>query len=46
VTYKHWAQIFNNDRTLTPAILDPIMHHVDTIIIEGKRFRIEDEVEG
>jgi DNA replication protein DnaC len=44
-TYKHWAQIFNNDSTLTSAILDRIMHHVDTIIIEGKSFRMKDEVE-
>ena len=43
--YKHWAQIFNNDSTLTSAILDRIMHHVDTIIIEGKSFRMKDEVE-
>jgi DNA replication protein DnaC len=44
-TYKHWAQIFNNDSTLTSAILDRIMHHVDTVIIEGKSFRMKDEVE-
>jgi DNA replication protein DnaC len=44
-TYKHWAQIFNNDSTLTSAILDRIMHHVDTIIIEGKSFRMKDKVE-
>jgi DNA replication protein DnaC len=43
--YKHWAQIFNNDSTLTSAILDRIMHHVDTVIIEGKSFRMKDEVE-
>jgi DNA replication protein DnaC len=29
-TYKHLAHIFNNDSTLTSAILDRIMHHVDT----------------
>jgi DNA replication protein DnaC len=44
-TYKHWAQIFNNDSTLTSAILDRIMHHVDTVIIEGKSFRMKDKVE-
>jgi DNA replication protein DnaC len=44
-TYKHWAQIFNNDSSLTSAILDRIMHHVDTVIIEGKSFRMKDEVE-
>src|ERR1700741_3728048 len=43
--YKHWAQIFNNDSPLTSAILDRVMHHVDTIVIEGKSFRMKDEVE-
>jgi len=38
--YKHWSQIFNNDSTLTSAILDRVLHHADTVIIEGKSFRI------
>jgi DNA replication protein DnaC len=37
--YKYWAQIFNNDSTLTSAILDRVLHHVDTVVIEGKSFR-------
>src|SRR5262245_6691470 len=44
--YKHWSQIFNNDSTLTSAILDRILHHVDTVIIEGKSFRTQAEIEG
>jgi DNA replication protein DnaC len=43
-TYKHWSQIFNNDSTLTSAILDRIVHHADTVIIEGKSFRMKDEI--
>src|ERR1700758_1127123 len=43
--YKHWSQIFNNDSTLTSAILDRVLHHADTIIIEGKSFRMKDEIE-
>jgi DNA replication protein DnaC len=43
--YKNWAQIFNNDSTLTSAILDRVLHHVDTVVIEGKSFRMKDEVE-
>ncbi len=35
--YKHWSQIFNNDSTLTSAILDRVLHHADTVIIEGQR---------
>jgi DNA replication protein DnaC len=44
--YKNWAQIFNNDSTLTSAILDRVMHHVDTVVIEGKSFRTRDEIEA
>jgi DNA replication protein DnaC len=43
--YKHWAQIFNNDSTLTSAILDRVLHHADTVVIEGKSFRMKDEVD-
>jgi len=43
--YKHWSQIFNNDSTLTSAILDRILHHSDTVIIEGRSFRTKDGVE-
>ena len=43
--YKHWSQIFNNDSTLTSAILDRVLHHADTVIIEGQSFRMKDEIE-
>jgi DNA replication protein DnaC len=43
--YKHWSQIFNNDSTLTSAILDRVLHHADTVIIEGKSFRMKDEID-
>jgi DNA replication protein DnaC len=43
--YKYWAQIFNNDSTLTSAILDRILHHAETVIIEGRSFRMKDAIE-
>jgi len=43
--YKHWSQIFNNDSTLTSAILDRVLHHADTVIIEGPSFRMKDEIQ-
>lgn len=43
--YKHWSQIFNNDSTLTSAILDRVLHHADTVVIEGKSFRMKDEID-
>lgn len=42
--YKQWAQIFNNDSTLTSAILDRLLHHAETVVIEGKSYRMKDEV--
>ena len=41
--YKHWSQIFNNDSTLTSAILNRVLHHAETVVIEGKSFRMKDE---
>jgi DNA replication protein DnaC len=44
--YKYWSQIFNNDSTLTSAILDRVLHHVDTVVIEGKSYRTKKEQIG
>jgi DNA replication protein DnaC len=44
--YKDWPEIFNNDSTLTSAILDRILHHAETVIIEGKSYRMKDRVES
>lgn len=43
--YKHWPGIFNNDSTLTSAILDRLLHHAETVVIEGKSYRTRDGVE-
>ena len=44
--YKNWPEIFNNDSTLTSALLDRLLHHAETIIIEGKSFRTKDQTES
>ena len=31
-----WAGIFNNDSVLTSALLDRLLHHADTVSIEGR----------
>jgi DNA replication protein DnaC len=43
--FKEWPTIFNHDSTLTSAVLDRLLHHADTIIIEGKSFRMKDQLE-
>jgi DNA replication protein DnaC len=44
--FKEWPTIFNHDSTLTAAILDRLLHHADTVIIEGKSFRMKDQLES
>src|SRR5215813_10270971 len=44
--FKEWPTIFNHDSTLTSAVLDRLLHHADTIIIEGKSFRMKDQLES
>lgn len=43
--FKKWAQIFNNDATLTSALLDRLLHHAEVVVIEGPSFRGKDLVE-
>jgi DNA replication protein DnaC len=44
--FKEWPKIFNQDSTLTAAILDRLLHHAETVIIEGKSFRMKDQLES
>lgn len=43
--YKQWASIFNSDAVLTSALLDRLLHHAETVLIEGKSYRSKDQVE-
>lgn len=43
--FKQWASIFNNDSTLASAVLDRLLHHAETIRIEGPSYRMKDRVE-
>jgi DNA replication protein DnaC len=43
--FKDWPEIFNNDSTLTSAILDRLLHHAETILIEGKSYRMKEQIE-
>ena len=43
--FKQWPAIFNNDSTLTSAILDRLLHHAETIIIQGKSYRMKDRID-
>ncbi|NCC61812.1 MAG: ATP-binding protein, partial [Verrucomicrobiae bacterium] len=43
--YKNWPEIFNNDSTLTSAVLDRLLHHAESVIIEGKSYRMKDQIQ-
>ena len=44
--YKVWAKTFANDATITSAVLDRITHHCETVIIEGKSYRMKDRIDS
>lgn len=37
-----WTDIFSHDATLTSAVLDGLLHHAETIKIEGSSYRMKD----
>ena len=41
--YKHWASI--GDSVLTSALLDRLLHHAETVPIEGRSYRTKDQIE-
>ena len=43
--FKQWTSIFNGDATITSAVLDRLLHHAETVIIEGSSFRMKDRIE-
>jgi DNA replication protein DnaC len=41
--FKQWPEIFNNDSTLTSALLDRLLHHAASVFIEGCSYRRRDQ---
>ena len=41
--FKQWGSIFNNDSTIASAVLDRLLHHADTIVIEAASYRMKDQ---
>jgi DNA replication protein DnaC len=44
--FKQWPAIFNGDSTITAAVLDRLLHHAETVLIEGTSYRMKDRVEA
>ena len=43
--FKQWPAIFNGDSTITSAVLDRLLHHAETVVIEGSSYRMKDRIE-
>lgn len=41
--FKQWSSIFNQDSTLASAVLDRLLHHAETVVIEGSSYRMKDQ---
>ena len=41
--FKHWPDIFNGDVTLTAAVLDRVLHHAETVVIDGPSYRMREK---
>jgi len=39
ITFKEWPRYFGSDATMTSALLDRLLHHVEVVTIEGESFR-------
>jgi DNA replication protein DnaC len=44
--FKQWPTIFNGDSTITSAVLDRLLHHGHTIVLEGPSYRMKDRAEA
>jgi len=43
--FKQWPEVFNNDSTLTSALLDRLLHHAESVVIEGPSYRMRERIE-
>jgi DNA replication protein DnaC len=44
--FKQWPSIFNGDSTITSAVLDRLLHHGHTVVLEGTSYRMKDRIES
>ncbi len=44
--FKQWPTIFNGDSTITAAVLDRLLHHGHTVVLEGTSYRMKGRAES
>ena len=42
--FKQWAGIFTKDSTIASAVQDGLLHHAETLDIEGASYRMKDQI--
>jgi DNA replication protein DnaC len=43
--FKQWPSIFNGDSTIAAAVLDRLLHHCETVLLEGNSYRMKDRLQ-
>jgi len=43
--FKQWSSIFNHDSTVASAVLDRLLHHAETVVLEGSSYRMKDQTD-
>jgi DNA replication protein DnaC len=43
---RQWPSIFNNDSTITSAVLDRLLHHAEVVVIEASSYRMQDQIQS
>ena len=42
--YKNWVETFAGDAVITSAVLDRVLHHCETVVLEGRSYRMKDRI--
>jgi len=42
--YKNWVDTFAGDAVITSAVLDRVLHHCETVVLEGRSYRMKDRI--
>ena len=42
--YRESPEVFNDDATVTSAVLDRLLRHAVTVVMEGRGFRTKEDV--
>ncbi len=41
--FREWGKTFDQDNTLATALIDRLMHHGETVVIEGESYRLRNQ---